>query len=89
MSWANKEPEKYDELTRQGILNYLYRAMHSSSFMVPNDCAQGYEALVEVIQTTPDLRGVYVELQRLASVDILKAEQDWFGGQIDDAMGGR
>ncbi len=83
MSWANQNPLKYDELTRQGILNYLYRTMHSSSFMVPNDCAQGYEALVELIQTTPALRGVYVELQRLANVDILKAEQEWFGDQTN------
>ena len=83
MSWATHNPEKYDELTRQGILSYLYRAMHSSSFMVPNDCAQGYEALVEVIQTTPTLRGVYLELQRLANVDILKAEQEWFGGKAN------
>lgn len=80
VSWASHNPEKCDELTREGIENYLGRTLGKVGFTVIEDWAEPYGILIEAIQTTPELRGLYIELQRLASVDIMKAEQDYFGG---------
>ena len=85
MSWANKEPEAYSKIVRDGMLNFLYRQMHTSGFILPNEGVEAYETLAEAIQTNLLLKGVYNELQRLASVDILHAEQVYFGGLVDKA----
>lgn len=88
MSWANKEPEVYSKLVRDGILNFLYKQMNTSEFILPNEGAEAYELLIEAIQTLPLFKGVYNELQRLASVDILHAEQVYFGGLVDQSKKG-
>ena len=84
MSWASKEPEKYDELTREGIEQYLSHLLGDRNYFSVSYSMQLKE-LIDAIQVLPELRGLYIELQRLASVDIMKAEQDYFGGLADQA----
>ena len=82
MSWASKEPEKYDELTRKGIMTYLNQIIEYNGYAKTQAID---ECFIEAIQLIPELRGLYIELQRLASINIMKAEQEYFGGLVDGA----
>lgn len=83
MSLWNKNPEKYNELIRIGIVHYLDIRLDKSGWATDELLGPGIWGLVELIQTDPPLKGVYQELQRLATLDILKVEQDYFGGLTD------
>jgi hypothetical protein len=85
MSFASHNPEKYDEIIRQGLLNYLDKRLFKNGFDVPGDWLEGLKALIETMEVDPQLKGLYNELHRLATVDIMKAEQDYFGGLADGA----
>lgn len=86
MSWAAHNPEKYDEITRRGILHWVNHLVTKNGFEATDEWREGYEALIEVLQTEPQARPLYEDLMYLASKDILHAEQDYFGGLIDHAM---
>lgn len=79
MSWASHNPEKYDELVREGILYYIDSRLSHNGFDLPGNWLEGCKAFVETCQTDPQLKSVYCELQRLANVEILNAQQDYFG----------
>lgn len=85
MSLWSHDPEKYDEIIRDGILHYIDSCMITNGFTVPGEWYEGYEALIETLQVDPSLRSVYEHLERLATSDIIKAEQDYFGGLGDAA----
>lgn len=83
MSWASHNPSMYDEIIRKGILHYIDSRLNHNGFEVPGDWLEGCRAFVETCQTDPQLRSVYDHLERLATADIVKAEQDYFGGLTD------
>ena len=85
MSWASHNPEKYNELTRHGIVQCIINRLIHFGYNPSDEMEIGFDGLVDMIQNEPELRGLYIELQRLASVDILKTEQDYFGGLADQA----
>ena len=83
MSWASHDPERYDKLTREGIAEYLTQSLVADGFELTEGNIETCLQLADTMQTLPELRGVYVELQRLASLHILHAEQDYFGSIAD------
>lgn len=84
MSWAAHNPEKYDELTREGILVYMDKVMDRHGFQVPGEWMQGYEALIEVAQKAPELQDFYHELIHLAAQDIATLEREYFTDWLDN-----
>ena len=83
MSWAAHNPEKYDALIRKGIVDYLDQLIAKAGFEVPGEWLQGYEALVEVLQTEPSVHCIYDIFLQRASTQILNAEADMYGSLID------
>ena len=86
MSYWSDNPEKYDELTRKGILQWLNRLVDKAGFEGPREWSEGYEALIEVLQMNPLTHDIYEVLCHHASRDIVRAEQDYFGGLTDQAV---
>ena len=80
--WSNN-PELYDELVNKGMVHCLDRYVTKNGFSAPGEWLDGYLALVETMRVTPELKGLADELQRLASIEILETEQDYFGGLAD------
>jgi hypothetical protein len=85
MSLINENPERYDEFIRKGIAHWLDHQMTKAGFVVPGEWYDGYEALVEVLQTDPAMKDFYELCLQRASKQISAAEQEYFSGLIDDA----
>ena len=85
MSFASEHPERYDEFIRKGILVWMDLQMGKAGFVVPGEWQQGYEALVEVLQTDPAMKDFYDLCLQRASRYIMAAEQDYFSGLVDQA----
>jgi hypothetical protein len=85
MSWASHNPEKYDELTRKGIVKFLVQLLDEMGY--DKECANKdtLEALVATFQADFNLRDIYNALLRLAHVHIQHVEADYWGSQIDAA----
>ena len=87
MSYAAHNPELYDKLVRKGILSWLNGLIDKAGFEGPHEWEEGYEALIEVLQQEPQVRDIYEAMLHHASRDITRAEQDYFSGLIDHAVG--
>lgn len=85
MRWAADNPERYNELVRQGIIRYLDTILSNAGFDAPGKWSEGYAALLEVLQAEPSAHHVYDALLVLASRHILEEEADYHGGFIDQA----
>jgi hypothetical protein len=85
MSFWSNNPEKYTEIAHQGMVSCLDRYLAKAGFEVPGEWLDGFLALVETASTEPQLRTLYNEIERLANKDVLRAEQDYFGGLADNA----
>jgi hypothetical protein len=83
MSYASNHLSQYDGFIRQGIVNWLGERLGDAGFQVAGEWFQGYEALVEVMQIDPEMRGVYDELVSRAYKQIAQAEAEYFSGLTD------
>lgn len=86
MSIWGENPEIYDELVRKGILHWIDSLIDTAGFQGPREWSEGFEALIEVLQVEPSVRDIYLSMLHHASRDIVRAEQDYFGGLIDHAV---
>ena len=87
MSFVSDNPERYDDIIRKGILNFIEKRMASNGFEVPGEWREGYEAFVETLQADPTLHKLYDTMMDMSTKEILNAEQDYFGRLFDQAKG--
>lgn len=85
MSWASHNPEKYDEIVRKGLADYLFNEVTHAGFEAPGDWWEAYLALAEVIQESPELRSIYHDLLHVGVKAISHQEAEYFSGLVDSA----
>jgi hypothetical protein len=84
MSWASHNPELYEEIVKQGIVNYLMRKAYSQDTYTEEDCLE----FLDDLEDNPlhgIKRHIYDMLMSFANADIIDAEHNHFARQADRA----
>ncbi len=84
MSWAAHNPEKYEEIVRNGVVIFIL-----SRIPELGDLEETLDYLLEEMSFEPsDDAGyaIYQQLINLSTKQITTSEADYFGGLVDDAM---
>lgn len=84
MSWAKHDPEGWDKVCRNGIVQKIEDAIQADSGE-PID-HQTLDDAVHAIWQDPKGDKVFDALMTWANKEIGEAEADHFSGMIDDAM---
>lgn len=84
MSHWGENPEQYNAIICNGIVDYIDKEMAKGGFEVPGDWLEGYTAMVEVLQNAPHLRSIYDTFVSLARVEIDHGEREYFSELVDD-----
>lgn len=82
MSWASHNPEAWDEICVNGIVQKIEDAM--KVYAEPIDAGE-LRDVIHAIQETADGEKVFDALLTWAQKEVVDAEADYFGGLIDAA----
>lgn len=86
MSWAAHNPEKYDEIVMKGVVKWMDGLLSKHGYDVPGDYLEAFEFFAECTRHTPEAYSIWQELLHVATQEIIEAEKDYFGRQVDGAM---
>lgn len=84
MSWAAHNPEKYDEICQDGIIDWLIKCINELSDPPVDD--EDAELLTLVVAVLYQDSRMADALRDAANAEIGQAEADYHGGQIDAVM---
>jgi len=76
MSWASHNPEKWDEICKQGICDKLYKMTFDGLI----DLEPGIEDVVDVLY---EVRGIGQKLVEWSTEEINKREADYWSSKGD------